>query len=280
MNAESEKKQILFAFFFYFIFYKSRSRFLFRAGFFIRRLYLCYYKLDMKMDWEDNIINRLEWSAEIINREGKERVAKDIAAKMKNNDTIGVGSGSTVYIALLAMAKRIKNENLHIQVIPSSLEISMTCIQLGIPQTTLLDKKPDWTFDGADEVDPENNLIKGRGGAMFKEKLLICNSKETYIIVDESKFVDKLGSKFPVPIEVFPTSLPYVEQEIRTLRANDVILRLAKGKDGPILTENGNFIIDAWFSSINNQLEEQIKSITGVIESGLFIGYDVRILNS
>lgn len=232
------------------------------------------------MDWEDNIINRLEWSAEIINREGKERVAKDIAAKMKNNDTIGVGSGSTVYIALLAMAKRIKNENLHIQVIPSSLEISMTCIQLGIPQTTLLDKKPDWTFDGADEVDPENNLIKGRGGAMFKEKLLICNSKETYIIVDESKFVDKLGSKFPVPIEVFPTSLPYVEQEIRTLRANDVILRLAKGKDGPILTENGNFIIDAWFSSINNQLEEQIKSITGVIESGLFIGYDVRILNS
>ena len=234
----------------------------------------------MKMDWEDNIISRLEWSAEIINREGKERVAKVIAAKMKNNDTIGVGSGSTVYVALLAMAKRIKNENLHIQVIPSSLEISMTCIQLGIPQTTLLDKKPDWTFDGADEVDPENNLIKGRGGAMFKEKLLICNSKETYIIVDKSKFVDKLGSKFPVPIEVFPISLPYVEQEIRALGANDVTLRLAKGKDGPILTENGNFIIDAWFNSINNQLEKQIKSITGVIESGLFIGYDVSILKS
>lgn len=232
------------------------------------------------MDWGDNIISGLEWSAEITNREGKERVGMDIANKMKDRDIIGVGSGSTVYIALLAMVKRIKHENLHIQVIPSSMEISMTCIQLGIPQTTLLDKKPDWTFDGADEVDPNNNLIKGRGGAMFKEKLLICNSKETYIIIDESKFVDKLGSKFPVPIEVFPISLPYVEQEVRALGATDVILRLAKGKDGPILTENGNFIIDAWFSLIDNGLENRIKSITGVIESGLFIGYDVKIIKS
>ncbi|MFV0331511.1 MAG: ribose 5-phosphate isomerase A [Dysgonomonas sp.] len=232
------------------------------------------------MDWGDNIISGLEWSAEITNREGKERVGMDIANKMKDRDIIGVGSGSTVYIALLAMAKRIRHENLHIQVIPSSMEISMTCIQLGIPQTTLLDKKPDWTFDGADEVDPNNNLIKGRGGAMFKEKLLICNSKETYIIIDESKFVDKLGSKFPVPIEIFPISLPYVEQEVRALGATDVILRLAKGKDGPILTENGNFIIDAWFSLIDNGLENRIKSITGVIESGLFIGYDVKIIKS
>ncbi|MDR2947657.1 MAG: ribose 5-phosphate isomerase A [Prevotella sp.] len=232
------------------------------------------------MDWGDNIISGLEWSAEITNREGKERVGMNIANKMKDRDIIGVGSGSTVYIALLAMAKRIRHESLHIQVIPSSMEISMTCIQLGIPQTTLLDKKPDWTFDGADEVDPNNNLIKGRGGAMFKEKLLICNSKETYIIIDESKFVDKLGSKFPVPIEVFPISLPYVEQEVRALGATDVILRLAKGKDGPILTENGNFIIDAWFSLIDNGLENRIKSITGVIESGLFIGYDVKIIKS
>lgn len=232
------------------------------------------------MDWGNNIISGLEWSAEITNKEGKERVGMDIANKMKDRDIIGVGSGSTVYIALLAMAKRIRHENLHIQVIPSSMEISMTCIQLGIPQTTLLDKKPDWTFDGADEVDPNNNLIKGRGGAMFKEKLLICNSKETYIIIDESKFVDKLGSKFPVPIEVFPISLPYVEQEVRALGATDVILRLAKGKDGPILTENGNFIIDAWFSLIDNGLENRIKSITGVIESGLFIGYDVKIIKS
>lgn len=86
---------------------------------------------------------------------------------------IGAGSGSTVYLTLFELARRIREEHLHIEVIPASQEISMTCIQLGIPQTTLWNKRPDWTFDGADEVDPQRNLIKGRGGAMFKEKLLI-----------------------------------------------------------------------------------------------------------
>lgn len=232
------------------------------------------------MEWGNNIIENLSWSDNIINREGKERVAKDIANKLKNDDIIGVGSGSTVYLALFAIADRIKKENLNIQAIPSSHEISMTCIQLGIPQTTLLDRKPDWTFDGADEVDPAENLIKGRGGAMFKEKLLICNSSKVFIAVDESKFVERLGSKFPVPIEVFPSSLLYVEEQIKNVGAVDVKLRMAKGKDGPIISENGNFIIDAWFDSIDHKLESQIKSITGVIESGLFIGYNVEILVS
>lgn len=232
------------------------------------------------MEWGNNIINSLGWSDEIINREGKEQVAKGIAAKLKDGDVIGVGSGSTVYLTLFAIAERIKKDNLRIQAIPSSHEISMTCIQLAIPQTSLLDKKPDWTFDGADEVDPAKNLIKGRGGAMFKEKLLIRNSAKVFIIVDESKFVERLGSKFPIPIEVFPTSLLYVEQEIKSLGAIDVQLRMAKGKDGPVITENGNFIIDAWFDSVENQLENHIKAITGVIESGLFLGYDIEILVS
>ncbi len=231
------------------------------------------------MEWNDNIIDNLKWSAEIINREGKEKVAAEIAAKMKDSDVIGVGSGSTVYVALLAIAERLKKEDLRIEVIPSSMEISMTCIQLGIPQTTLLAKKPDWTFDGADEVDPDRNLIKGRGGAMFKEKLLICNSAKTYIIVDESKFVTRLGEKFPIPIEVFPAALTYADQKIKGLGARDVILRMAKGKDGPIITENGNFILDAWFDFINSDLEIQLKAITGVIESGLFIGYDVDTIS-
>ncbi|MDR2956359.1 MAG: ribose 5-phosphate isomerase A [Prevotella sp.] len=233
------------------------------------------------MKWsKGNIIDKLSWSDTIVNREGKERVAKEIAAKIKDGDVLGAGSGSTVYIALLAIAERIKNEDLEIEIIPASQEISMACNQLGIQQITLLDKKPDWTFDGADEVDENNNLIKGRGGAMFKEKLLIRNSSKTYIIIDESKFVTRLGSKFPVPIEVFPTALLYVESEVRKLGASRIELRLAKGKDGPIVTENGNYILDAWFDSIDNTMERQIKEITGVIESGLFIGYDVEIIVS
>lgn len=231
------------------------------------------------MEWKNTIIENLKWSDTIINLEGKQRVAREIAAKMKDGDVIGVGSGSTVYVAACAMAERMKKENLHIQVIPASIELSMTCVQLGIPQTTLWDKKPDWTFDGADEVDPDKSLIKGRGGAMFKEKLLIANSKETYIIVDDSKYVDRLGSKFPVPIEVFPNALLYVEDRVKALGAVRVEMRMAKGKDGPILTENGNIVLDAWFDSIHKNMEKEIKQITGVIESGLFIGYNIKVLS-
>ena len=109
------------------------------------------------MNWENHLIKDLQWSNEIINREAKERVAREIAATAKAGDVIGAGSGSTVYLTLFELAKRIHEEHLYLEVIPASQEISMTCIQLGIPQTTLWDKRPDWTFDGADEVDPDRN---------------------------------------------------------------------------------------------------------------------------
>ncbi|WP_108822326.1 ribose 5-phosphate isomerase A [Dysgonomonas sp. Marseille-P4361] len=231
------------------------------------------------MEWNNNIVGRLKWSDSIVNRSEKESVAKQIAAKVKDGDVIGVGSGSTVYVTLFAIADKIKAEYLTIEVIPSSMEISLACIQLGIPQTSLLNKKPDWTFDGADEVDKECNLIKGRGGALFKEKLLIRNSAETYILVDSSKYVNRLGEKFPVPVEVFPSALSYVENELSILGAENVELRMAKGKDGPVFTENGNLLLDARFLRIDNNLEERIKAITGVIESGLFIGYNVQVIS-
>ena len=100
------------------------------------------------MNWENHLIKDLQWSNEIINREAKERVAREIAATAKTGDVIGAGSGSTVYLTLFELAKRIHEEHLYLEVIPASQEISMTCIQLGIPQTTLWDKRPDWTFDG------------------------------------------------------------------------------------------------------------------------------------
>lgn len=232
------------------------------------------------MEWKNSLITDLQWSDRIINRDGKERVARELAAQVKNGEVIGVGSGSTVYLTLLAIARRMRNEGLQVEVIPASMEISMTCTQWGIPQTTLWEKRPDWAFDGADEVDPSHRLIKGRGGAMFKEKLLIKNSARTFIAVDDSKLVSRLGSKFPVPVEVFPTAMVYAENQLKALGASKVILRMAKGKDGPVLTENGNFILDAWFDGIGEELEKEIKRITGVIESGLFIGYKVEVLVS
>jgi len=230
------------------------------------------------MDWNSNLIKNLEWSSEITHISGKQKVADEIAAKVKDGDILGVGSGSTAYLALVAIAKRIREEKLNVKAIPTSLELSMFCSKLGVPLTSLYESKPDWLFDGADEVDPNNRLIKGRGGAMFKEKLLISSSKVSYIIVDDSKMVTKLGSNFPVPVEVFPQALLYVEKELQQLGANNILLRPAKGKDGPVITENGNMILDCKFDEIGSTMERDIKSITGVIESGLFIGYNLQIL--
>jgi ribose 5-phosphate isomerase A len=230
------------------------------------------------MNWQSDILTNLEWSGAIINLEGKQKVADEIATRVKDGDVLGVGSGSTVYVALLAIAKRIKEERLNVKAIPTSIEISLFCAKLGIPLTTLYEYKPDWLFDGADEVDPDNSLIKGRGGAMFKEKLLISSSPKNYIIVDDSKLVKKLGTNFPVPIEVFPPALLHVEEELKKLGATELLLRPAKGKDGPVITENGNLILDARFNEIGKNMERDIIAITGVIESGLFINYNVEIV--
>jgi len=230
------------------------------------------------MNLDSNIIKNLAWSGTIINLEGKQKVADEIAAKVKDGDILGVGSGSTVYVALLAIAKRIKEEKLQVKAIPTSIEISLFCSKLGIPLTTLYENKPDWLFDGADEVDPNHSLIKGRGGALFKEKLMISSSPINYIIVDESKKVDKLCTNYPIPIEVFPTALLHVEEGLTRLGVRDLTLRPAKGKDGPVITENGNLLLDAWFDNVPDELEVEIKSITGVIDSGLFIKYNIEVL--
>lgn len=237
-----------------------------------------YHQPAQLMNWNSDIINNLAWSATITNKAGKQKVADQIADKVKDGDIIGVGSGSTVFLALFAIAAKIKAEQLNIKAIPTSVEIAMACTNLGIPLTTLYEHRPDWLFDGADEVDPNHNLIKGRGGAMFKEKLLISTSSLNYIIVDESKLVNKLGTNFPIPIEVFPAALLHVEEELKALGANSIVLRPATGKDGPIISENGNLLLDARFNEINNDLELKIKAITGVIESGLFINYKVEVL--
>ena len=108
----------------------------------------------------------------------------------------------------------------------------------------------------------------------------ILSSKKAYILADKTKYVLNLGDNFSVPVECYPETFKYVIQELKKLGAKECILRSAKGKDGPIITENNNFIIDAKFINIERTLEKDIKMISGVVESGLFIGYDnIEILN-
>ena len=205
----------------------------------------------------------------IENKEKKIELGKRIAEKVKNGQVIGFGSGSTSYLTAIEIGKKVNNENLSIKAIPTSKEIEDVCKEYSIEIGNLAEDEIDWSFDGADEVDPHNNMIKGMGRAMFKEKLNIINSPKTYILVDESKFVDKLGEKHPVPIEVFPSAIKYVANELTKMGATETVFRG--------MTENNNAILDTKFEEINDELEKKIKQITGVIESGLFMNYDVEV---
>ena len=230
------------------------------------------------MEWNSNVSSKLVWSTDIINRSEKEKVARRIAERAKDGEVIGAGSGSTSFLALQFIAERLHKTGIQIRTIPTSNEITIACSVLGIPTTSLLDSRPDWCFDGADEVDPKHNVIKGRGGAMFKEKILLASSPETYILVDSTKLVTRLGEKFPIPIEVYPLAVHFVEENVLKLGAKEVTLRLARNKDGPVITENGNFILDTFFSNVEASLEKQLKEIPGVIESGLFWGYNLTVM--
>lgn len=230
------------------------------------------------MKWKEEYF-QIEWSQEIANYEEKLAVAKKLASFAKEGDVIGFGSGSTSFLAVQEIAKRVKEEGLHVTAIPTSNEIRLVCTALGIPVATLDDARPDWGFDGADEVTPDGWLNKGRGGAMFNEKLIMSNSPKTFILVDKSKFVTKLCDNFPVPVECVPAAYKSVTTRLYELGATDVHLRLAgKSKDGPVITENGNYILDAVFADADSSLESAIGQIVGVLESGLFIGYPTEIL--
>ena len=228
------------------------------------------------MNWETAA--KFDWSGPISNRPAKEAVARRIAENVKDGEVIGVGSGSTSYLAVLAIAERVRQDGLNVSAVCTSHEVTLACAAAGLPVATLLQRRPDWAFDGADEVDPDRSLIKGRGGAMFLEKLVMRAAPKTFILVDESKMVSKLGAKFAVPVEVLPMALHVVENGLLSLGATEIAMRLAVKKDGPVITESGNFIFDVRFRDIHKSLERDIKAITGVIESGLFIGHPFEII--
>jgi ribose 5-phosphate isomerase A len=207
----------------------------------------------------------------ISRKEEKIKLGKKIAERVKDGQTIGFGSGSTSYLTAIEIGKKVEKEHLHIIAIPTSKEIENVCKQYKIQIGNLVENKIDWAFDGADEVDPDNNMIKGMGAAMFKEKLNILNSSINYILIDQTKFVKELGEKHPVPVEVFPQALEYVSRKLEELGATETIFRG--------MTENQNAILDVRFEKIDNKLEAKIKNITGVIESGLFMGYNVEIIS-
>ena len=209
----------------------------------------------------------------------KEKVAEDLAARVKSGEVLGVGTGSTVALAVQRIGERVKREKLEVYAVPTSLQTSWMCESFGIKVLFSGYKGMiSWGFDGADAVDSNFHLIKGRGGALLQEKILAARCSEFVIIVDDSKLVKSLAG-IPIPIEVIPTALGHVERELQRLGAASFEVRPCQGgKHGPVITEAGNIIVDAAFPKVDAALEDSLKGIVGVVESGLFTKYGTELL--
>lgn len=209
----------------------------------------------------------------------KSVVAQALAERVQSGQVLGIGSGSTVEACLEAIGKRIKEEKLVVFGVTTSVYSARCAQAVGIQ---VLDARSDvavsWAFDGADEVDPQFNLIKGAGGAMLQEKILARRAGGLIVVATEDKQVAKLGEKFPVPVEVIPEAAGYVEAQLRKLGANEVKMRSGTGIYGTVITEQGNLILDVRFGNITAETEASIKLITGVVDSGLFFGLTKEVL--
>ncbi len=223
-------------------------------------------------------MQEFDWKNNVDNREQKQKLAKRIAKRVKDGDIIGFGSGTTSYLAVEEIAKKVHEEGMHIKAIPTSTIIEEICKKLKIETVTLNEAKPDWCFDGADEVDPHNWLIKGMGAALYREKMNIKASKENYILVDSSKFVERLGQNHPVPVECKIDKIVPVKEALKNLGASSVFVKESNVGEGILITDNGNALLFAQFPKIEADFEEKINEIDGVVENGLFIGYDLIVI--
>jgi ribose 5-phosphate isomerase A len=233
------------------------------------------------MEWNAPEIDHPMTPGDISNYDAKVKVARQMAERLHDGDVVGVGSGSTSMLALNALVDRAHVEGWKFSAITTSLEIEIGCAELGVKTSSLIQERPDWSFDGADEVDGQLNMIKGRGGAMLREKLIIASSPERYILVDASKRVEKLGLKFPIPVELVPESLQLVRSELlERFDVHQIELRMAVGKDGPVITENRNLILDVRFADVTPDLDPQLNSLPGVVGTGLFIGFHPTVISA
>jgi ribose 5-phosphate isomerase A len=208
----------------------------------------------------------------------EKELAGRAAAKLVNNgDVVGLGTGSTAYFAVIALGERVK-AGLKIIGIPTSIATGELARKVGIPLTTL-DQHPaiDIDIDGADEVDPHLNLIKGGGGALLREKVIAAASKKFVVVADHAKLVSTLG-KFPLPVEIIAFARAVVEPKIARLGAS---IKMRTRPDGsPYITDNGNPILDCSFGKIEDPpaLARALSNIPGVVEHGLFIGLASKAL--
>ncbi len=203
----------------------------------------------------------------------KQQAAEYAAEWVESDMIVGLGTGSTAIFATRRIAERIGSGKLgDILAVPTSLATEAAAIELGIPLTSLADHpRVDITIDGADEVDPDLNVIKGGGGALLREKIVAQVSERLVIVVDDSKLSTQLGTRFFVPVETIPFSW---ESQAAFLKAQGAKVVLRMDGDQPYQTDQGNIILDCHFGPIADPaaLAQRLNARAGIVEHGLFIG--------
>ncbi len=201
----------------------------------------------------------------------KKAAAEAALERVRDGMVLGLGTGSTTRYAIEGLGRKVK-EGLSVLGIPTSEDTRALAESLEISLTSLEDHPHiDLTIDGADEVDPQVDLIKGMGGALFREKLVALASEVMVVIVDESKLVASLGERTPVPVEVLPFGWRQTSKRLEVLGCTPSLRRVA---EEAYLTDNGNYVLDCRFPPIGDPagLARRIKEIPGVLEHGLFLG--------
>ena len=191
---------------------------------------------------------------------------------------IGLGSGSTFLFVFERLAERMRKDGLEVRGVATSSGTAAAAQQAGIPLVELdAVERLDLAIDGADEVDPRKNLIKGGGGAHVRERIVAAAAKELVVIVDDRKLVPVLGKAFLLPIEVLPFGWKHAERRIAATGCKPQ-LRLRDGK--PFVTDNGNYVLDCKYDGIEDPawLDEHLNALVGVVDHGLFVGMAGRVL--
>jgi ribose 5-phosphate isomerase A len=210
----------------------------------------------------------------------KKLAATHAARLVEDGMVLGVGTGSTMAFVIEELARRVREESLAIVGVPTSFQSRLLCASLGIPMRETQDSAVlDLAIDGADEVDPALDLIKGGGAAMTLEKITVAMAKDFVVVVDASKLVSRLGESFAVPIEIIPAARSFVERVVLGL-GGQFVLRMGVAKDGPVITDNGQFVMDVRFPATADlrAIDAELHRTPGVVETGLFFDLAKRIV--
>ncbi len=208
------------------------------------------------------------------NQDDKKAAGESAASLVKDGMVVGLGTGSTVAWTIIRLGQRVREEGLRILGVPTSYQSESLAIESGITLTTLQQHPVlDLAIDGADQVDKNLFAIKGGGAAHTREKVVSCSAERFIVAIDGSKYVNKMSH--PVPVEILPFAFKLVERKIVRIGGLPV-LRQAKMKDGPVITDNGNFVIDVDFGLIESpaDIADKLSIIPGIVEHGIFGNID------